>query len=395
MDLEIYAGFSQHENAITAANEACAQALAKASPNHMTVAMLLTTPPYDPQTIADTVKDALPQIRIFGGTTAGIILNRNVYRYGVAVILFQSNAVKMMPVHALHLNLKDPEKAGELFVSDIARGFGQNERKFLFFLFDGLLENMSAFCHGIRKDLGDSFPIFAAGCGDALAFSRTTQYRDGQCDPHSACGMLIGGELSFHHAKRHGWKPLGKPRLVKRTRGNIIEQIGDAPAMQLYEDFFEDSLGALKNDVFGSLNSRYPLGIRRGADSEYCIHNVMDILEDGSLVCQDSVAEGSEIHIMIGNKNSCLQSAADAAEDLKRSLNGKTAQTILILESAARWQILKHSWGEEIGIVSAAFDDKIPVIGMLTYGEIFAPGNWRYPGRSGLENGNIVLLAVI
>jgi len=395
VDFNICAGFSQHDNVVTAAKEACDQAWAQADSNRTTVGMILTTPPYDPQKVAETIHSALPQVRIFGGTTAGIIFNRNVHRYGVAVILLQSNTTKMQPLHAMHLNLKDLQEAGEALISDDGQDFGQKDRKFLLFLFDGLLENMSSFCRGIRADLGEFFPIFAAGCSDALNFSQTTQYHNRQTSSHSACGLLIGGELSSYYAKRHGWKPLGKPRLVKKTRGNIIEQIADAPAMKIYEEFFQDNLGALKNDVFGCLTSRYPLGIRQSAGQEYRIHNVMDILEDGSLVCQDAVAEGSEIHIMIGNKASCLQSASEAVDDLKKFLEDTPVRALFILESAARWQILKHSWNEEINIITKAFDESVPVIGLLTYGEIFAPGNWRYPGQAHLENGNIVLLAIV
>lgn len=395
MNIKIGIGFSQEDNIVHAAESAAEQARRELGEDRIDIAVLLSTPHYPPQHILPIVESALNHTRIIGGTTAGIILNDGLKRRGIAVMAFHSDIVKLQAVHASHLNLKDIEEAGQAFVKDAGIPFGQKERRVLFFFFDGLLENMSSFIRGIEKEFGQYFPLMAAGTSDPLTFSKTIQYHDTVTSPFGACGIILGGETTVHMARRHGWKPLGKPRLVKKAKNNIIETIGNAPAFQLYEDFFKNNLGALKNDAFGKLNARYPLGLFTKTKEEYLIRNVMDILEDGSIVCQDEVPEGSEIHIMIGNKTSCLQSAMDTAQEIKNQIKKEKPKFLLIFESAMRWQVLRHSWKEEFKAVKNILGQDIPIFGMLTYGEIFNPGTLASAKKVSMLSGNIMMLAVI
>jgi len=395
MNLSIGIGCSQRENVVHAAEEAAERAKEALGEGRIDLAIVLSTPHYSPGEVIPIIESGLNQTRIIGGTTAGIILPEALQRKGIAVVVFHSDTVRFQSFYATHLKLKNLKEAGNAFVKDTSTTFSQRDRKFLMFFFDGLLENMSQFISGIEKELGDYFPILAAGNSDLLSFSQTTQYHNNAASSASTCGAILGGDIDIYMSKRHGWKPLGKPRLVKKAKDNIIEKIGHEPALQLYEDFFKDNLGALKNDVFGKLNARYPLGILSRHKQEYLIRNVVDILEDGSLVCQDKVPVGSEIHLMIGNKNSCLQSAAQAAQDLKKQLGNAVPQLLLIFESTMRWQILKHSWAEEMKTITDVIGNDFPMIGMLTYGEIFKPGKLLQPGQNFLLSGNIMLMAIV
>ena len=395
MNLKIGIGFSQHNDTFKAAQEAAEQAKNKIAEERIDMVILLTTPQYSPSEALPVVEDCLKNPRIIGGTTAGIILNDGLKQQGIAVFAFRSDTVKFQTTHGLHLNLKDLKEAGTAFIKEQGGTFGQKDRKLLMFFFDGLLENLSSFTSGIHKELGEYFPIIAAGTSDQLSFSKTTQYHDQNFSSNSSCGVILGGDISACMACHHGWKPLGKPRLIKKSNNNIIEKIGNDPAIKIYDHFFKENLGALKNDVYGKLNARYPLGILTKHRQEYTIRNVMDILEDGSIACQDSVEEGSEIHIMIGNKGSCLQSTTNAAKDVKKTLNNRSIQCLFIFESAMRWRILRHSWHEELKIINAILGKDFPIIGMLTYGEIFNPGTLQHAGQNSSLSGNIMLMAVV
>ncbi|MEW5894472.1 MAG: FIST N-terminal domain-containing protein [Candidatus Omnitrophota bacterium] len=395
MGLDIGIGFSQNENVFKASEEAAEEARANLDAKRIDLAIVMSTPHYSPQDVHPVIDNSLKQTRIIGGTTLGIILPDGLKRRGVAVILFNSDTVKLKPIHAQHLHLKDLKPAGQSFIRESGDQFGLRDQRFLMFFFDGLLENMSEFIHGVAMENGDFFPVLGGGCSDKLMFSKTYQYHDKEVSQKSASGVVFGGDISLFMSRRHGWKPLGKPRLVKQSRRNIIEKIGSGQAFHLYEEFFQNNLGFLKNDVFGKLNSRYPLGLFLKNKQEYVVQNVMDILEDGSIACQDTVSSNSEVHIMIGNKHSCLQSAEAAAQELKKNLDNRTPSFIFIFESAMRWQVLKQSWSQEFKIVTDILGKKCPVIGMLTYGEIFNPGILNYPGRKYLLNGNIILTAVV
>lgn len=395
MKLKIGIGFSQNENITQAILEIANQIKTQLNSEQIDLALILTTPHYDPQKTLSAFENIFPHTRVSGGSTPGIIINGKLKRYGIAAFAFRSNTLKIQTIHSFHLKLKNLTEAGESFVKDTGPLFGKTDRKFLLFFFDGLLENMSDFVAGIQKELGDFFPTVGAGTGDQFLFSKTVQYHEKSPASHSAGGIIFGGDVSVYMSRRHGWKPLGKPRPVKKSKNNIIEKIGDDSAIQLYEKFFQDNLGSLKNDVYGKLNARYPLGIHTTRNQEYLIRNVTSILEDGSIICQDHVKKGAGIHIMIGNKYSCLQSAAAAAHDLKETIGDQNIQCLLVFESAARWQILKHSWQQEMNIITDILGAHFPVLGMLTYGEFFNPGTLDPATRNSLLNGNIILVAVV
>jgi hypothetical protein len=118
----------------------------------------------------------------------------------------------------------------------------------------------------------------------------------------------------------------------------------------------------------------YPLGILIEDQKKYLIQHIVDVLEDGSLVCQGEIPQGAEVHIMIGNKDSCLQAAAQAAKEAKEALLGKTPELILVFESAARQKLLGRNVFREIQAIKEVFGDHIPIFGMYAYGE-FGPLN--------------------
>ncbi len=49
----------------------------------------------------------------------------------------------------------------------------------------------------------------------------------------------------------------------------------------------------------------YPLGLYLEESRQYLLRNIIDILEDGSIVCHEGIPQGAEVHLMISNKESC------------------------------------------------------------------------------------------
>ncbi len=90
------------------------------------------------------------------------------------------------------------------------------------------------------------------------------------------------------------------------------------------------------------------------------------------MVCQGEIPQGAEVHLMIGNKDSCLLAAAQAAKEAKEALLGKTPELVLVFESAARQKLLGRNIFREIQAIKEVFGELVPVFGMYTYGE-FAP----------------------
>jgi hypothetical protein len=214
------------------------------------------------------------------------------------------------------------------------------------------------------------FPIIGSGSCDNFNFSNTPHIFQNKIIKNSAVGVLFGGHISLGIGSSHGWKPLGKPRKIDKSSGNIIRSIDGKKASSLYEEFFDKAISELDLTGFGMMSILYPLGIYIEGNKEYLLRNPIDFLSDGSIVCQGDIPEGSEIHIMIGNKDACVQAALDAAQEAQYNLFGKKANLILVIESMARLKLLGKKAIKEVESIRKIFGDAVPILGLYTNGEI-------------------------
>ena len=193
---------------------------------------------------------------------------------------------------------------------------------------------------------------------------------------------------------RHGWRPLGKPRIISEAQGNIIKSIDNKKASSLYEEYFGKESEILHATKLETMTILYPLGIYVEGSQEYLLKNAVDIRPDGSIVCQGDVEEGSEVHIMIGNKDSCKEAAKEAAEEAQKELGGRSPKLIIVIESMARLKLLGRSAIDEVKRIKGVFGPDIPIIGMYSYGQICPFQSIEQFKRPHIQNESIVVLAI-
>jgi hypothetical protein len=129
-------------------------------------------------------------------------------------------------------------------------------------------------------------------------------------------------------------------------------------------------------------------------EEEYLLRNAVDILEDGSMVCQGEVPEGAEVHIMISNKDSCKQAAVNAALEIKNSFLAKPPELVIIFESLSRQKLLGRSAFNEIQIVKDIIGSQVPLIGMYSSSEVSPFHSMNYVKRTYLQNKTILIIGI-
>ncbi|MEK9149712.1 MAG: FIST C-terminal domain-containing protein, partial [Candidatus Desantisbacteria bacterium] len=210
----------------------------------------------------------------------------------------------------------------------------------------------------------------------------------------SAVGILWTGGINFGIGIRHGWKPLGRPRQVTAAHRNIIKTIENKPAVNVYEDYFGKKIKELRYPMLARMAILYPLGIYLAAEHDYILRNVLGVLEDGSLIFQGDIPQGSEIRIMIGTKESALEAAKEAAQEAKAALSGRQIKTALIFDSISRNKLLGRAAFSEIEIVKDTLGKDVPIMGFYTYGELAPLKALDYRGESYFHNETINIFAL-
>ena len=394
MSTQVGIGFSQHKDSMVAAQEAAQQGKDQLKKERIDFAILLNSVNYAPEEILPVVCTILDNTRLIGSSTAGIILSDRIETHGVAVLAFHSDNIVFETSFTSHLDLQNMNEAGQTFGQSSITDWGQKNRKVFLFFVDGLMKDLSGLTEGIKGKLGQFFPIIGAGSTDDFHFQRTYQYQQNQYLSHSAVGVLLGGKPVLALSGTHGWKPLGKPRTINESQGNVIKTIDRKSAFTLYRDYFEQHAETLRLNRLGQINVRYPLGVLEKNQKQYILRNVVEVLDDESIVCQDNVHKDSTVNMMIGNKETCLQSAEQAAQALKEQLDAKKPSVVIVLESILRYKLLGRTALKEIKLIQNIVGPDIPVFGMYSHGEIFPVKSSDNHLGTIVNNGSIVLLAI-
>jgi len=394
MATHIGIGFSQELDIEIAGSSAALQSKANLNADKIDIALILSTTHYDPQQTVPAIREILENTKLIGCSTAGIIMSDTIKTRGIAVLTIASDDLLFGIGSIEDLDSQDIQRAGNILARNALADFGRHNRQAFILFVDGHQENNSVLLKGIEEILGNIFPIFGAGICDNFNFNNTFQIFQDNVLTNAAIGLIIGGHVSIGAGCYHGWRPLGKPRIVDKVEGNVIRSINGKKASSLYEEYFGDEAANLRSNRFGQMSILYPLGFFIEGSNEYLLRNTVDVRKDGSIVCQGDIPQGSEVHIMIGNKESCKQAAIAAAQEAKNNLADKEPKLVLVLESMSRLKLLGRTASEEIKGITRVFGSDVPLIGMYTNGEISPFQTIEKFKKPYLLNESIIILAI-
>ncbi len=395
MALSVGIGFNKEKNTNLAAAAAIEQAKRNIHVGRIDLILVLATPHYSPQNIITEIGDQLDSPRVIGCSTEGIILDNTIHRRGIAIALFHSNEMKFVTGSTQHLNLQNANQAAESLVQSCKSEYGQSERQLFFILTEGAPNSIPDFQHHLRRNLQEDpdIPIIGACCTSILAPESSFLFYNNETIKKSAAVFMVGGKVKVKMACRQGWHPIGRPRFIDKSSGHIIHVIDGRPAIELYQTFFPDQCRFLKNPS-SSLNIYYPLGIASGKRGVFFLRNVVDVLDDGSIVCNDNVEAGSQIHIMLGNRDSCLQVTRNAINELKGFFSDQPSGAALMIASERHDRILGRAFERELNYFKRTIGEAIPIIGFVSHGEIFDVGEPHQQSPNSKQNNSLMVIGI-
>ncbi len=394
MSINVSVGLSTSEDPIYAAQEALQQARTRFSEEKVDLVFVFATIKLSTPIILKTIQSFLPEAPIIGCSGAAIIYDENSYNNGLIIMLLGfSKEVYFNTAFVSNIKNKTPLHAGEDLGEKLIYGFKDIRRDLGLIFCDGLIDNTQDLVNGIQEKLGRSFPLVGACASDNLKYTRTSIFHNTEVLSDSASAILWGGKINFGLGIKHGWKPLGKQHLVTNSQGNIIYEIDSRPATYLYEEYLGCDIKKLQSESH-LISVLYPIGVYVPGEEEYLLRNIHSIESDGTLILQGSVLENSQIRLMIGTKESCLQATNQAIDDVDKGLAGKLPSFVLLFDSISRQILLRRDAKKELEIIKNHFGHEIPVVGLYTYGEQAPLTAIGYRGKVYLHNQTVTILAI-
>ncbi len=394
MSIYIGIGISNGKNPLAAAQSAAREALSNLKAQKISLAIVFSSVEFAQQKILNAIADMLGPAPVVGCSSLAIISYRGIYRYGILVALISlPEGAYLNTAASRAVDSKTTLQAGEELGGKLLYGFKNIRRNFGLIFSDGLMRDGSGLLEGLQEKLGISFPLIGASASDELSFKKTYLYSNREVYSDGACAVLWGGKLNFGLGIKHGWKPLGKPRHVSKSIGNTVYEIDGKSATNVYEEYFACDLNKLKKDS-KKISILYPIGIYLREEKGYLLRNITSIENNGSLVFQGNVPEGSLIRLMIGTNESCLAATEEALEEAKKNLADRHVDFLLLFESASRYRLLGREIKKELQIIENKLGKNVPVFGIYTYGEQAPLKAINYQGRAHFHNQTVAVLAV-
>ena len=394
MSINVGVGLSTAKDPIYAAQEALQRARTRFLHEKIDLVCVFATINLSTPVILKTIRSFLPELPIIGCSGAAVIYDDSSYNNGLIVMLLGfPEGIYFNSAFVNNIKNKTPITAGEELGEKLLYGFKNIRRDLSLVFCDGLIENAQDLVNGMQEKLGKSFPLVGACASDNLKYTKTNIFYNDEVLSDSACAVLFGGKINFGLGIKHGWKSLGKQHLVTQSRGNSIYEIDSRPATYLYEEYLGFDVKKLQSEL-RFISVLYPIGVYVPGEEEYLLRNIRSIENDGTLILQGSIPENSQVRLMIGTKESCLQATNQAIDDVNKGLAGKLPNFIFIFDSISRNILLRRDAKKELEIIKKQFGPEIPVVGLYTYGEQAPLTAIGYHGKAYLHNQTVTLLAI-
>lgn len=308
-------------------------------------------------------------IELIGCTTAGEIVDDQLFEESIAVLLFDLNK------DAFKITLKEYDYE---VVEKVASEIGEQCKDSyvnpgLIVLASGLSINAEKMILGFRQSLDGKVPIYGGLAGDDLRMKNTYVFSKNELSKRGiACLILDNDKVSMKGLATSGWEPVGIENTVTKAEGNKVLEINGEKAFTVFSRYFGFSMeNDSKQDKLITLQTNYPFQfIREGGYTVLRSPILVDIPE-GSITIAGSVKAGDKFKFSYSPGFQVIEKTIHEFGTLKNQV--EEADGIILFSCKGRHGAFGPLLEKEIKGIHHFWEK--PMIGFLSYGEIGDLGN--------------------
>lgn len=256
----------------------------------------------------ETLERVFPKAPWFGNSTSGNIVDcEKASEISISAIIFEKPTTKIQ-IHQYDFSNKS--------ISDIAREIVEDAKPNPWIKAVEIYHCISPFstthlCEGLDA-LAPDIQIFGGiVCSPDITSPNSCVFSS--VGGHSTTGLLVvfygGPEFYVESRKISGWKPIGRNFHVTRSKGNILYELSNLPAYEVYNKYLN-----IKNDNNFFYNAlEFPMLYE---------HNGISIVRaagasnpDGSLTMSSDIDEGSMVRLSYGEPQLILEKIKAESEN--------------------------------------------------------------------------------
>ncbi|ELP5730161.1 FIST C-terminal domain-containing protein [Vibrio vulnificus] len=321
---------------------------------------------------------AMPQSKILGCSTAGEMLDNTILDDSLVatVVAFEKSRIEQVCDSISTFSGDSFELGKSLSEQLVSLG---DDLKHVFVLSDGLLINGGYLVEGFRSVLPSDVQVTGGLAGDGEHFSRTFVTSGVKTESGAVVALgLYGESLDIRFGSRGGWCPFGMERKVTQAKDNVLYELDDQNALDIYKAY----LGDLADELPAS-GLRFPLEITLPEKNLKLVRTLLATNEnDGTITFAGNIPKGVSAKLMRASSDSLIDGARLAAS-LCHDEENQAPTVAILISCVGRKLLLRQLAEDEVEAVHHELGENVVICGFYSYGEI-APIDKN--GKSELHN---------
>ena len=325
-----------------------------------TLAIVFASPKQDLQKLVTIFSDA--DIDLAGCTTAGEIINDEMYESSIAVMLLEVNR------DWYDLEIVD-YKTETVYQASFQAGLNINKHRThpgLLVLSGGMAIDAEALIHGLRDGLGRDLPMFGGLAADELKMEQTFAFSNNFItDKGSVLVIFDTQKIKMEGLAISGWEAVGGVNEITRSEGNVVYSINGEPAYDVFIRYFGLSEKSTKSDLLINIQTNYPFQFQR--NGKFILRSPLQVDEVAKTITLAArVEEGARFRFSNSPGFEVIDQTVREFAQLKET--APDADALILFSCKGRHGALGPMLEDEI---KSLYDYwKKPMIGFLSYGEI-------------------------
>jgi len=222
----------------------------------------------------------------------------------------------------------------------------------------------------MKKSLGADKIFFGGLAGDDWTLKGSFVFTNRKDSDNGIVALVLdGNKIALEGMAVTGWKPMGIRRTVTKSKGNLLYEIDDKSAVELYLKYLgkEEKLTNQNFKIYLEIGFEYPFIVERDKTETILKTPVNIDSVEKALVMNIPMEEGSKFWFTQPPEFNIVEEVIEKATQLKQDIN-KGVDALLIFSCAGRQPILGPMSTEENESLAELW--KTPMAGFFTYGEI-------------------------
>jgi hypothetical protein len=311
-----------------------------------------------------TIRAAYPKAQILLNSTAGEIMGTQVNDDTISLTAIRFEKTTIRTASAAIGDVSGSYEAG----CRLGAALDTVGLKYVFVISDGQQVNGSELVLGLQETLPAGTILTGGLAGDGARFKKTlVGLNEAPVEGRIAVAGFYGNSLDVTYGSVGGWDSFGPERLITRSQANVLYELDNKPALDIYKMY----LGEYANELPGS-GLLFPLSIRTSGGENFLVRTILSVSEeDKSLTFAGNMPEGKLARLMKASFDRLIEGASHAAQhSVGKQGAGNSPDLAILISCVGRKLVLDQRVEEEVEVINAIYGNKTAITGFYSYGEI-------------------------